>query len=60
MPIYITSGDTKENVMNKDYSKEFISTEIAQLFNSAEKFIVQKDTMIEAIRYMYLHSSCNN
>jgi t-SNARE complex subunit (syntaxin) len=46
--------------MNKDYSKEFISSEIAQLFNSVEEFLIRKDTMVEAIRYMYLHSSCNN
>lgn len=46
--------------MYKDYSKEFISSEIAELFNSVEEFLVKKDTMIEAIRYMYLNTSCNN
>lgn len=43
-----------------DYNKEFISAEIAELFSKAEDFIVKKDTMLEAIRYMYLNTSCNN
>ena len=46
--------------MNQMYSKEFISEEIANLFNSVEKFVVKKDSMIEAIRFMYLNNSCNN
>ena len=27
---------------------------------TVEEFLVKKDTMIEAIRYMYLNTSCNN
>ncbi len=46
--------------MNLDYSKEFISEEIAQLFKDVEEFMVKKDTMVEAIRYLYLNTSCNN
>ncbi len=46
--------------MNLDYSKEFISEEIAQLFSDVEEFLVKKDTMIEAIRYLYLNTSSNN
>jgi len=46
--------------MNVDYSKEFISEEIAHLFKDVENFVAQKDAMIEAIRYMYLNTSCNN
>ena len=46
--------------MNADYEKEIISREIANLFNNVEEFCVKKDSMIEAIRYMYLHSSTNN
>lgn len=46
--------------MNTNYSKEFISKEIADLFNNVEEFLVKKDTMIEAIRYAYLSTSCNN
>ncbi|MCQ2957824.1 MAG: hypothetical protein MJ180_02855 [Candidatus Gastranaerophilales bacterium] len=46
--------------MKTDYSKEFISTEIAELFNSVEEFLTAKDTMVEAIKYMYLNTSCNN
>ena len=46
--------------MNTDYNKEFISAEIAELFNGVEEFLSKKDTMVEAIKYMYLHTSCNN
>jgi len=46
--------------MSLNYSKEFISTEIAELFNTVEDFVIKKDTMLEAIRYMYLNTSCNN
>lgn len=60
MPILKTSGFKGEYIMNTNYSKEFISSEIADLFNSVEEFITKKDTMVEAIKYMYLHTSCNN
>ena len=46
--------------MSLNYSKEFISAEIAELFSNVEDFLVKKDTMLEAIKYMYLNSSCNN
>ena len=46
--------------MNTDYSKEIISAEIANLFKNVEEFVVKKDTMVEAIRYMYLNSYSNN
>ncbi len=46
--------------MNMDLKKEFISEEIAQLFNDVETFLIRKDAMIDAIRYMYLNSSNNN
>lgn len=46
--------------MDTDYSKEIISAEIANLFKNVEEFVVQKDSMIEAIRYIYLNSYSNN
>lgn len=46
--------------MNANYSKEFISTEIAQLFNDVEEFLLRKDAMIEAVKYLYLNTSTNN
>ena len=54
------SGDNKEFYMKTDYKKEFISTEIQNLFETAENFVVKKDSMLEAIRFMYLKTSCNN
>ena len=46
--------------MNTDYQKEIISAEIANLFKNVEQFVVKKDSMVEAIRYMYLNSYSNN
>ena len=46
--------------MNANYSKEFISGEIAQLFSDVEEFLVRKDVMVDAIKYMYLNTSTNN
>ena len=60
MPIYKLSGIQKGYKMNTKYSKEFISCEIADLFNSVEEFVTQKDAMVEAIRYLYLNTACNN
>ncbi len=60
MPITKTSGIIRNKKMNLDYRKEFISDEIAQLFNDVEGFLVRKDAMVEAIRYMYLNTSNNN
>ena len=61
MPISnIVREQYKEINMNKMYSKEFISEEIAALFNSVEEFVEKKDSMIEAIRYMYLNTYFNN
>lgn len=46
--------------MNLEYSKEFISEEIQELFENVEEFLARKDVMTEAIRYLYLKTSCNN
>ena len=46
--------------MNTNYSKEFLSKEIADLFNNVEEFLIKKDTMVDAIRYLYLNTSTNN
>jgi len=43
-----------------NYTNEFISTEIAELFKNVEDFVVKKDSVLEAIRYMYLNTSTNN
>jgi len=50
----------KDKNMNLDYSKDFIGEEIQELFSSVEDFLAHKDTMTEAIRYLYLNTSCNN
>ena len=42
--------------MNKDYSKEFISNEIAELFNGVEEFLSAKDTTVDKVKgFVFTH-----